>query len=200
MARRGRTAAILAISLAATGTLYVLQNGSTKRGDLVQAVLAGDAKVVGELLNRNVSPNTKAEALHSGNTLWTRIVRTIVGFRPLPAPGQPLEFDEERSPVLILAVNRGQLAISTLLLMAGADPNCRDQNGRTPLMQATFQQDTTIARRLVVAGANVSLTDAFGNTALDLARANSKTEMVRFLEGVINDQAKFHHVGRSQAP
>ena len=64
----------------------------------------------------------------------------------------------------------GQTAVVEVLLDFGADVDCRDRNGVTPLMCAALQGHYLAVKRLLAAGARVELADLCRNTALSLAK------------------------------
>eukprot|EP00164_Ancoracysta_twista_P003279 GFYU01004374.1.p1 GENE.GFYU01004374.1~~GFYU01004374.1.p1 ORF type:complete len:346 (-),score=56.57 GFYU01004374.1:292-1185(-) len=57
------------------------------------------------------------------------------------------------SPLLV-AVNSGNVDMARLLLKYNADPNARDNNGRTPLMLAVLQKNLPMVHCLVEGGAD----------------------------------------------
>ncbi|KAF2093581.1 ankyrin repeat protein [Rhizodiscina lignyota] len=63
----------------------------------------------------------------------------------------------------------------------GADPNCRDYTGRTPLQLAIISSTPEIVQCLVDNGARLVARMADGRTALHLAAALGRLEMVRIL-------------------
>jgi ankyrin repeat protein len=91
--------------------------------------------------------------------------------------GKPLHWAAEHEPPSV-----------ALLLERGANPNARNlkQNefeGYTPLhmMARQREQELECARLLLAAGADPALKDARGHTPLDVARANGRDRVVRFL-------------------
>lgn len=67
------------------------------------------------------------------------------------------------------------------LAQEGADPNCRDYTGRTPLHLACQSSTPGIVQCLVDAGARMVARLADGRTALHLAAARGSAEIVRIL-------------------
>lgn len=68
--------------------------------------------------------------------------------------------NRERSPVLVMWTERGHIRAVRRLLELGADPNCRDENGSTPLHQAAWHANADGVRLLLKHGADPSLCDA----------------------------------------
>src|SRR5215510_8149935 len=81
--------------------------------------------------------------------------------------------------VRAVAIQRDSLV--DLCLVERVDPNGRDEQGRTPLLIATSQQDSKTARRLLDAGATVDLADKNGFTPVMAAAMHGDPEMFRLL-------------------
>jgi len=65
------------------------------------------------------------------------------------------------------------------LIQLGADVNSIDQNGRTPLMIASFIGDVDIVEMLLAAGANPEYTNDAGESALSLAQTKDVERLLR---------------------
>ncbi|RHW71576.1 6-phosphofructo-2-kinase/fructose-2 [Trypanosoma brucei equiperdum] len=87
----------------------------------------------------------------------------------------------------MLAVELCQLSASgdtvgiRVLLSGGADCNCVDYHGRTPLHLACLMGHVTVARVLLEFGADVTATDKEGKTPMDLAVRSDTREIVELL-------------------
>jgi ankyrin repeat protein len=85
--------------------------------------------------------------------------------------------------LLLHASSSGDINLAIAALGKGADPNCRDQVGNTPLMRATAHDDVEMLRLLVDAGADLNSVNEFGSTALIKAaihdRVNAAKELIR---------------------
>jgi ankyrin repeat protein len=82
---------------------------------------------------------------------------------------------------LVRAVAIQRDSLIDLCLMERVDPNGRDEQGRTPLLIATSQQDWKTARRLLDAGAAVDLVDKNGFTPVMAAAGHGDLEMFQLL-------------------
>lgn len=80
---------------------------------------------------------------------------------------------------LLSSVIRGELAETQRLLASGADPNMRDDHGRTPLIVAAHRSLDEIARALVKGGADVNAKDSQQYDILTIAGVNDDIEFVR---------------------
>jgi ankyrin repeat protein len=75
-----------------------------------------------------------------------------------------------------------QLAIMQLLLDSGADANTQDNEGVTPLHHWVSRRGTVEGARLLLKdGANIDIKNGYGKTVLELALANGRDEVARFL-------------------
>ena len=66
--------------------------------------------------------------------------------------------------------------IAELLIAEGADVNAKDDNGRTPLMDAARKGNKEIVELLIAEGADVNAWTADGGTPLDWANSYRRTE------------------------
>jgi ankyrin repeat protein len=82
---------------------------------------------------------------------------------------------------LVRAVTIQRDSLIDLCLIEHVDPNGRDEQGRTPLLIATSQQDWKTARRLVDAGAQVDLADKNGFTPFMAAAMHGNLEIFQLL-------------------
>ncbi|MBF0147592.1 MAG: ankyrin repeat domain-containing protein [Magnetococcales bacterium] len=71
--------------------------------------------------------------------------------------------------------------IVTALLYQGRLLDAMDLQGRTTLMWAAEQGETTLVQKLLESGAEVNATDWWGRTALSLALANGHRKVVALL-------------------
>jgi ankyrin repeat protein len=58
-----------------------------------------------------------------------------------------------------------------------------DQDGFTPLMRAAWNGHVTVVAELIRAGARVNLRNRFGRSALDYAREQRNTSVLKILAG-----------------
>jgi hypothetical protein len=79
------------------------------------------------------------------------------------------------------AAREGDLARLKSLLDSGADPNRRDGNGSSPLLEAVAAGQAAAVRALVAAGANPNLASSGGRTPLIEAAVGGRVEIARML-------------------
>jgi ankyrin repeat protein len=67
----------------------------------------------------------------------------------------------------------------------GADVNAKDNEGQTPLHNATYlNYDAEVVKYLVSVGANVQAKDDRGETPLDVAKHRGSPAVVKVLSGL----------------
>jgi hypothetical protein len=126
----------------------------TGRTALLEAVIAGHGEIVRYLLDEGADMNAACKAVGYDSLGW--------------------------------AVEQGNLELVRLFLEKGADPN-RVTGAilhRLPLMTAAQRGHLAIAKLLIESGANPALRDKQGDTALTLAEAWNRQEVVSFLHTV----------------
>ena len=96
------------------------------------------------------------------------------GLNPnVPAPGH--------DTLLESALSQGNLERVALLLTSGANPDRLGQRGLRPLHLAVLRREPAAVAALLEAGAHPMLPDTSGRTALDLAIADGREEIVSML-------------------
>ena len=85
-----------------------------------------------------------------------------------------------------------------MLLAAGAWVNERDSAGETALYCASYQHyyGRIIARKLILAGINIDVINDYGMTALDSARANMNSGVVKVIEEAQGERRRSHGDGK----
>jgi ankyrin repeat protein len=84
----------------------------------------------------------------------------------------------------MVATSQGHARVVQALLRAGADPNARERDGLSLLIQAVRSESRTVVRALLRAGADVNRVESHGGsreTALMTAAMYGNLAMVRLL-------------------
>ncbi|KAI1169653.1 hypothetical protein F4777DRAFT_584691 [Nemania sp. FL0916] len=79
------------------------------------------------------------------------------------------------------AIDKSYSEMTRLLLMGGADPNMKDESGKTPLMIAATENNVVAVTLLIDGGANIEERDQGGNTALIVAAEWRNNNVVKVL-------------------
>jgi ankyrin repeat protein len=80
---------------------------------------------------------------------------------------------------LLLAAERGETQHALELLQQGAAIDAQDEHGRTPIMRATYAQQTETVAALLRAGADVDIRDDNLDNPLNYASAAGLLDIVR---------------------
>ncbi len=158
------------------------------------AVSKGHYQVARILLERGTNPN---EASITGMTplMIAAMEGNIDGVKLLlNFNADPNAKGQVAKTALMNASARGHIEVAKLLLQHGADINVHeDANGQTALIHAAKRGYLAITHQLLLAGADSRAKDAQGRSALDLARGNSRDQIVAQLTGApspdIGDEA-----------
>lgn len=89
--------------------------------------------------------------------------------------------NQEATNQVIQATLKGNLEEVEALLRDGVDVNCRDSDGRTPLMHAVIDGNLEIVDLLLTHNADASLQDRRGNTALHFAAQEQRVAVTERL-------------------
>lgn len=114
------------------------------------------------------------------------VLAVLCGNLPWPASAQtpPSPAETARYTGLHAAAWNGDAARVAQLLSAGADPNGRDGNGRTPLHVATFAKRREAIRMLAGRGADLGALDRDRYDAVTIAAVADDEETLRVLLGL----------------
>ena len=156
-AQKGHTAlAVLLLQKGAKVDL-AMRNGATP---LFIAVQEGHAGIVSALILQN-----KSDLAAQG--FFTRSLQNF-------ATSYVDKADHKGITPLVAAIEKGHLAVVSVLVAAGASIDLPDAQNNTPLLLAASTNDPHIVALLLQAGANSGIKNKAGQSALDLALASSE--------------------------
>ena len=125
------------------------------------------------------------EAFHTGTPLFRAITTgNVESLKNLLSAGADANecYGEDEEPALLVAAVEGREEMALQLLASGAEVNCADIHGYTPLMAAVCADSLPIVKALRAAGAKVNHTCArSGATALHDAATGNHLEIIREL-------------------
>lgn len=147
---------------------------------LMYAALYAGEECLRMLLDHKADPN---QANDRGATPLMRAAGDYGKVRILLHAGAEVDArsDLGRTALLLAARKVGTARIVKDLLGNAADPNARDRQGGTPLMEAARAADPETLRALLAHGANVNAQRNNGRTALMAAARSRSLECVRLL-------------------
>jgi ankyrin repeat protein len=83
--------------------------------------------------------------------------------------------------LLITSINKGQFAISKILIENKADVNWKDGFKTAAIMYAASVGNKALVELLLVNGANINDSDGQGNTVLTAAKESKNKELIKFV-------------------
>jgi ankyrin repeat protein len=89
--------------------------------------------------------------------------------------------NDKGQSLLSLAVTNGHFPLTYWLVSRGAEVNCIDIFGNTPVMIAACRRDAKTVEMLIGTGADPSLQNVDGMSAFDFARKNQDSIVFRLL-------------------
>ncbi|HNW82980.1 MAG TPA: ankyrin repeat domain-containing protein [bacterium] len=180
-----KTALDYAIEARAVDCSRILSRLDSLPMDFLEAVMKGDESLCRKLLADGASPSTKDKngkavivlAIELG---YDRIVRMLLenGVDP-----NATHFKKKDLSLFIFAMHNGKYLCALELLKKGADTNFnyKYNNGKTALMLAVIEKQTSLINLLLEKKFSPDITDDFGNTALMFAAENNLFSVVSAL-------------------
>ncbi|MBS0589204.1 MAG: ankyrin repeat domain-containing protein [Proteobacteria bacterium] len=154
---------------------------------LLRCARAGDGAGALLMLEQGANPNSvpgPGDRDQRSVVVLACVARDLALLRALIGKGADLNRSHAGLAPLIAATRDSYLGrpdVVTTLLTNGADPNCTDADGNTPLHFAVRVAEPTVAALLCDASAPIDAVNREGYTALGVACAAGRVDLVRFL-------------------
>lgn len=162
--------------------------------ELIEAVEAGHAKKVEELLEKGANPNIKTSIrwYHGWTPLHIAVYeRNLDIVRLLIKYGANINAKTyNRETPLHIAVYEGHWDVAKLLIDHGADVNARNNNGSTPLHIAAERGFLDIVQLLLEKGADPNILDSKARTPANLAAKKGYENVVALLKEYMEGKRK----------
>ncbi|XP_028399884.1 fibronectin type 3 and ankyrin repeat domains protein 1-like [Dendronephthya gigantea] len=164
------------------------QNSSGK-DSLMLACFAGQLQVAKMLVQHGATLENQD---HSGSTAlhWAVDGGNIEVVRWLINKGCQVDVKDYTTgwtPLMRLAMLRGNIHIARLLIHHGANISSMDKDGKSVLMMAALNGDLDLVKLLIYKGADFTLRSVHGKTALDFARAFDREQVLEYLDELWQD-------------
>lgn len=166
----------------------VLRTGTLTKEELTDGLYftcaGSDTSLMSLLLKAGANPNGNPGEQNAAKytPLMTAIqVGSAEGVQILIGAGATVNVMRDDETPLLIAVNRGTDAITSILLENKADPNVANSFGLTPLMFASHRQTSHTISSLIDHGGLVNTRDRQGRTALMFASESANLSAVQVL-------------------
>jgi uncharacterized protein len=146
--------------------------------DLLQAAGTGDTESLARLLDSGCHPDTPHPTTGATALYNAAFASHAEALRLLLARGadpnrrityhSPVDGRTEKGVVALMRAS--SVLVASLLLESGADPQARDDDGRTVLMWLVGAASSDVFRLLIGAGADVTARASDGQSASDLVK------------------------------
>ena len=144
---------------------------------------------------RNATAESVVACLEAGADVNARYETTHFSTGPF------LDTNGGNTPLHFASGSSWDLAVTTVLLAAGADVNARNQRGATPLhMAARSNHNPEVVAELVRAGADLNARDVEGNTPLHASRLFGYPPVVHLLLELGGDPTLVNDEGQVADP
>lgn len=156
------------------------------RAPLEHAAAAGDVDLVNDLLEAGANGQAGWKGCRNRSLLCAAVQggkREVVSALLKAGAKQDLHVlsGDAQWSLLHYAASGGHEAIAKLLLLSGAAPNCKDNNGDSPIHIAAWLGHEEIVSLLLLGGADVNMLDNSRRTPLHLAAKHGRLSTVETL-------------------